>query len=138
MGPDSCQLSPKHAAPHRPTMDTVFRCVRMGPPSDLTGHHPTVTHSSRRRRITVNHDAYSPRNDLRELFRMDIEARLRKLESRYRAALSAAVAAKANYLALAGEPSATPATVERAKSHWQTLASRKRTIAAQMGELEAL
>jgi hypothetical protein len=28
---------------------------------------------------------------------MDIEARLRKLESRYRAALSAAVAAKAHY-----------------------------------------
>jgi hypothetical protein len=39
---------------------------------------------------------------------MDIEARLRKLEARYRGALSAAVAAKANYLALAGEPSATP------------------------------
>ncbi len=34
---------------------------------------------------------------------MDIEARLRKLESRYRIALSAAVAAKANYLALVGE-----------------------------------
>jgi hypothetical protein len=69
---------------------------------------------------------------------MDIEVRLRKLESRYRAALSATVAAKANYLALAGEPSATPAAVERAKSHWQTLDSRRRTIAAQMGELEAL
>jgi hypothetical protein len=69
---------------------------------------------------------------------MDIESRLRKLESRYRAALSAAVAAKAHYLALAGEPSATAAAVERANSHWQQLESRKRSIAAQMGELETL
>jgi hypothetical protein len=69
---------------------------------------------------------------------VDIEVRLRKLESRYRAALSAAVAAKANYLALAGEPSATPAAVDRAKSLWQQIESRKRTIAAQMGELESL
>jgi hypothetical protein len=69
---------------------------------------------------------------------MDIEARLRKLESRYRAALSAAVAAKAHYLALAGERSATPAAIERAKSLWQQIDARKRTLAAQMGELEAL
>jgi hypothetical protein len=69
---------------------------------------------------------------------MDIEARLRRLESRYRSALSAAVAAKANYLALAGEPSATPYAIERAKVHWQELEGRKRAIAAQMGELEAL
>jgi hypothetical protein len=69
---------------------------------------------------------------------MDIEARLRRLEYRYRAALSAAVAAKAHYLALAGESSATPAAVERAKSRWQTLDLRRHTIAAQMGELEAL
>jgi hypothetical protein len=40
---------------------------------------------------------------------MDIEARLRQLESHHRAALSATVAAKANYLALAGEPSTRPA-----------------------------
>jgi hypothetical protein len=44
---------------------------------------------------------------------MDIEARLRQLESRYRATLSAAIAAKANYLALVGEPSATPAAIAR-------------------------
>jgi ABC-type transport system involved in cytochrome bd biosynthesis fused ATPase/permease subunit len=69
---------------------------------------------------------------------MHIETRLRKLEARYRATLSAAVAAKANYLALAGEPSATPAALERAKSHWQQLEARKRSIGAQMGELEAL
>ena len=68
---------------------------------------------------------------------MDIEARLRKLESRYRAALSAAVAAKANYLALAEEPSATPAAVARALALWKQLEARKREIAAQMGEVEA-
>jgi hypothetical protein len=69
---------------------------------------------------------------------MDIEIRLRKLESRYRAALSGAVAAKANYLALAGEPSATPTAVDRAKCSWQQLEARKGAIAAQMSELEAL
>jgi hypothetical protein len=69
---------------------------------------------------------------------VDIEARLRKLESRYRSALSATVAAKANYLALIGEPSATLAAVERAKSRWQQLDARKRAIAVQMGELEEL
>ena len=69
---------------------------------------------------------------------MDIEARLRKLESRYRAALSAAVAAKAHYLALAGERSATPAAIERAKSLWRQIDARKRAIAAQTDEIEAL
>jgi hypothetical protein len=69
---------------------------------------------------------------------MDIETRLRKLESRYRSALSGSVAAKAHYLALAEEPSSTPAAVEAAKARWLALDSRKRTIAAQMGELEAL
>jgi hypothetical protein len=33
---------------------------------------------------------------------------------------------------------ATPAAVERAQALWKRLDSRKRTIAAQMGELEAL
>jgi hypothetical protein len=69
---------------------------------------------------------------------LHFEARLRKLESDYRAALSATVAAKATYLALAGEPSTRPPAIQRAKSLWQQLASRKRTIAAQMGELEEL
>ena len=69
---------------------------------------------------------------------MDIEVRLRKLEFRYRAVLSAAVAAKANYLALVGEPSATPIAIERARSHWKQLDFRKQSIAAQMGELEEL
>ena len=69
---------------------------------------------------------------------MDIEARLRQLESRYRSTLSAAVAAKANYLALIGEPSATPAAVERAKAAWQRIDVRKRAIAARMGEIEEM
>jgi hypothetical protein len=67
---------------------------------------------------------------------MDIEAQLRQLESRYRATLSAAVGAKAHYLALVGEPSATPAAIQRAKATWQKLDSRKCAIAARMGELE--
>jgi hypothetical protein len=67
---------------------------------------------------------------------MDIEIQLRQLESRYRAASSAAVGAKAHYLALAGEPSATPAAVQRAKATWQKLDTRKCAIAARMGELE--
>jgi hypothetical protein len=69
---------------------------------------------------------------------MDIEVRLRKLESRYRGALSATVAAKAHYLSLVRESSATPAAVARANAQWQQLESRKRAIVAQMGELEAL
>ena len=71
-------------------------------------------------------------------FTVDIEARLRQLEYHYRAALSATIAAKANYLALAGDPSALPAAVKRAKARWQQLDSRKQTIVAGMGELEEL
>jgi hypothetical protein len=67
---------------------------------------------------------------------MDIEARLRKLELQYRTASSATTAAKANYLALAGEPNATPMSVDRAKSFWQHLDARKRTIAAQLEDIE--
>ncbi len=67
---------------------------------------------------------------------MDIEVRLRALEFRYRAVLSATTAAKAKYLALAGEPGATPNAIERAIAQWRQLDLRKRTLAAQMGELE--
>lgn len=69
---------------------------------------------------------------------MDIDVRLRKLELRYRALLSATVAAHAHYLALAGEPGATVFAIERAKSQWQQLDGRKRTISMQMSELEEL
>lgn len=67
---------------------------------------------------------------------MDIETRLSQLESRYRAASSAATAAKAHYLALVGEPSATAAAIQRAKATWQKLDARKCGIAARMGEIE--
>ena len=67
---------------------------------------------------------------------MNVEAQLRQLESNYRAALSATVVAKANYLALAGDPSALSAAVRRAKVRWQQLDARKRGIASQMGEIE--
>ena len=69
---------------------------------------------------------------------MDIEVELQRLESRYRAALSAAVAAKAHYLALVGEPSATPRAIEAAKSRWMLFDSKKRAIAARMGEVEEM
>jgi len=67
---------------------------------------------------------------------MDIEARLRHLELRYRAASSAAVAAQAHYLALDAEPSATPSAIERAKTALRRLEIRKMALTAQMGELE--
>jgi hypothetical protein len=69
---------------------------------------------------------------------MDIEARLRSLESRYRKTLSSTIAAKAHYLALLDEPGSTPAAIKRAHSRWETLDIRKREIAARMGEVEDL
>lgn len=69
---------------------------------------------------------------------MDIEGRLRQLEYHYRRALSAAVAAKANYLAVAGQPSALPPTVARAQERWQQLDGLRRGIAQEMVELEEL
>jgi hypothetical protein len=69
---------------------------------------------------------------------MDVEARLRKLEIGYRLALSSAVAAKAHYLGLLGSPSATPASIERARQLWQQREACKRAFAARMGEVEDL
>jgi hypothetical protein len=69
---------------------------------------------------------------------MDIESRLRKLESRYRAALSASVAAKSHYLALFGEPSATPTAIRRAYNQWLELESRKKLLAKRIDEVERL
>ena len=73
-----------------------------------------------------------------EGYLMNIEARLRILELQYRSTLSAAVAAKARYLALAGESSSTPAATLRAKSAWENLAARKAGIVAQIHALEEL
>ena len=69
---------------------------------------------------------------------MDIEARLRALESRYRQALNTAITANAHYLALLDEPNSTPAAVTRARQQWEILEQRKREIAARMGEIEDL
>ena len=100
------------------------------PPHPLPLRHARVANGSNSQGMLFTSEGRTPK--------MDIEARLRNLEFRYRALLSATVAAKANYLAFAGEPSATAFAIERAKSNWQQLDARKRTIAAQMGELEEL
>jgi hypothetical protein len=69
---------------------------------------------------------------------MDVEYRLRKLESSYRHALSAAVAAKARYLAVDGESNSSRAAIERARTEWQRLESCKARLVAKMAELEEL
>jgi hypothetical protein len=67
---------------------------------------------------------------------MDIEDRLRALESRYRKALSASIGAKAHYLARLDEPNSTPAFIKRARTQWETLDARRRELAGRMGKLE--
>ncbi len=69
---------------------------------------------------------------------MDIEDRLKRLQSLFAYALSGAVAAKARYLALRGDPSSTPAAVARAKMTWQQLEARKTAIISRMVALEEL
>ena len=100
------------------------------PPHPLPLRHARVANGSNSQGMLFTSEGRTPK--------MDIEARLRNLEFRYRALLSATVAAKANYLAFAGEPSVTAFAIERAKAHWQQHDARKRTIAVQMGELEEL
>jgi hypothetical protein len=75
---------------------------------------------------------------LNEVLAVDIEDRLKRLQSLFTYALSGAVAAKARYLALRGDPSSTPAAVARAKMTWQQLESRKTSIIARMVALEEL
>jgi hypothetical protein len=67
---------------------------------------------------------------------MDIDDRLRALESRYRKALSASIGAKARYLARLDEPRSTPASIKRARLQWETLDARRRELAGRMGETE--
>lgn len=69
---------------------------------------------------------------------MDIEDRLKKLQSLFTYALSGAVAAKARYLATLGEQGSTPAAVAKAKMTWHQLEARKTAIIARMVELEEL
>jgi hypothetical protein len=75
---------------------------------------------------------------LYEVKPVDIEDRLKRLQSLFSYALSGAVAAKARYLALRGDPSSTPAAVARAKMMWQQLEARKTAIIARMVALEEL
>lgn len=69
---------------------------------------------------------------------MDIEDRLKKLQSLFTYALSGAVAAKSHYLAVVGELSSTPAAIARTRMAWQQLEARKTAIIARMVELEEL
>ena len=69
---------------------------------------------------------------------MDIEDRLKRLQSLFSYALSGAVAAKARYLAVRGDLSSTPAALARAKMAWQQLEARKTAIIARMVALEEL
>ena len=69
---------------------------------------------------------------------MENQERLRHLESRRRDTLGVAVVAKSRYLALNGEPSSTPAAIERARTEWQNLEARKVAIAYQIRKLEEL
>jgi hypothetical protein len=73
-----------------------------------------------------------------EVLTLDIEDRLKRLQSLFSYALSGAVAAKARYLAMRGDPSSTPAAVARAKMAWQQLEARKTAIIARMVALEEL
>jgi hypothetical protein len=69
---------------------------------------------------------------------MDIEDRLKRLQSLFTHALSSTVAAKARYLALEGEPSSTPAAIARARVFWHQLEAQKTAIVARMVSLEEL
>ena len=69
---------------------------------------------------------------------MDIEQRLQRLQVRYLKALSAAVTAKAEYFALAGEPGATACSVQRAAVRWQQIEARKRSIVAGIETMDRL
>jgi hypothetical protein len=69
---------------------------------------------------------------------MDIEDRLKKLQSAFTPALSLSVSAKAHYLALMGEPGSTTAEIARAKITWQQFEARKTAIIARMVALEEL
>ena len=69
---------------------------------------------------------------------MGLEDRLKRLQSLFTYALSGAVAAKARYLALRGDPSSTPAAIARAKMAWQQLEARKTAIISRMVALEEL
>ncbi len=69
---------------------------------------------------------------------MDIEDRLKKLQSLFSYALSGAVCAKAHYLSLKDDRSAAPVSVVRAEAAWRYLERQKTQIIARMVALEEL
>jgi hypothetical protein len=69
---------------------------------------------------------------------MDFEDRIKQLQSLFTYALSNSVTAKARYLAIAEDPSATAAAIAMAKMNWQQLEARKTAIIAKMVALEEL
>ena len=73
-----------------------------------------------------------------EVHAVDMEDRLKRLQSLFTYALSGAVSAKARYLAIAGDPGSTSAAVARARLAWQQLEARKTAIIARMVALEEL
>jgi hypothetical protein len=54
------------------------------------------------------------------------------LNRAYRRAISGAVAAKARYLAVHGEPGVTPRTIERKRCEWLHSEARKMSLAGQI------
>jgi hypothetical protein len=75
---------------------------------------------------------------LNEVMAMDFEDRIKKLQSLFTYALSNSVTAKARYMAIVDEPSATAAAIALAKMSWQQLEARKTAIIAEMVRLEEL
>ncbi len=69
---------------------------------------------------------------------MDIEERLKRLQSLFTSAQSGSMTAKQNYLALLRERQPRAAEVVRAKLAWQQHEARKTAIIARMVELEEL
>jgi hypothetical protein len=73
-----------------------------------------------------------------EVIAMDFEDRLKKLQSLFTYSLSNSVTAKARYIAIVDDPSATSAAIALAKMNWQQLEARKTAIIAEMVRLEEL
>ena len=57
-------------------------------------------------------------------------------QDKYRRALSAAVVAKARYLAVVDQPSCNAYAVRRAAARWQRLENDKRSVAADLAAAE--
>ncbi len=69
---------------------------------------------------------------------MNIEERLKKLQSLFTYAQTGAMTARANYLTLLRQPQPNAAEIVRAKLAWRQLEARKTTIITRMVELEEL